>query len=309
MAEKYKRKVAFTGRSMVNVSEVAAKIGELQYNKENIIDIDKIDKYPDNELLIMTTGSQGEPMSALTRMASGTFKQIKLRENDLVIFSASPIPGNEKAVYGLINSLYKLGADVIYDELADVHVSGHACQEEIKLIHSLVRPTFFIPVHGEYRHLRMHKQLATSLGMDARNIHIPSLGMQLELSEKTLKQVGFVTAGQKLVDGMGIGDMDSNVLKERLLLSEEGLCVAVVKVNAVSGEIENEPFIITRGVVYQAETEEFNKAAKDCIIASLKEQDLRGVDPSVIRNTLKRSLSNFIFKRTKRRPMVLTIVT
>jgi len=309
LAEKYKRKVAFTGRSMVNVSEVAAKIGELQYNKENIIDIDKIDKYPDNELLIMTTGSQGEPMSALTRMASGTFKQIKLRENDLVIFSASPIPGNEKAVYGLINSLYKLGADVIYDELADVHVSGHACQEEIKLIHSLVRPTFFIPVHGEYRHLRMHKQLATSLGMDARNIHIPSLGMQLELSEKSLKQVGFVTAGQKLVDGMGIGDMDSNVLKERLLLSEEGLCVAVVKVNAVSGEIENEPFIITRGVVYQAETEEFNKAAKDCIIASLKEQDLRGVDPSVIRNTLKRSLSNFIFKRTKRRPMVLTIVT
>ncbi len=309
LAEKYKRKVAFTGRSMVNVSEVAAKIGELQYNKENIIDIDKIDKYPDNELLIMTTGSQGEPMSALTRMASGTFKQIKLRENDLVIFSASPIPGNEKAVYGLINSLYKLGADVIYDELADVHVSGHACQEEIKLIHSLVRPTFFIPVHGEYRHLRMHKQLATSLGMDARNIHIPSLGMQLELSDKALKQVGFVTAGQKLVDGMGIGDMDSNVLKERLLLSEEGLCVAVVKVNAVSGEIEHEPFIITRGVVYQAETEEFNKAAKDCIIASLKEQDLRGVDPSVIRNTLKRSLSNFIFKRTKRRPMVLTIVT
>ncbi len=309
LAEKYKRKVAFTGRSMVNVSEVAAKIGELQYNKENIIDIDKIDKYPDNELLIMTTGSQGEPMSALTRMASGDFKQVKLRENDLVIFSASPIPGNEKAVYGLINSLYKLGADVIYDELADVHVSGHACQEEIKLIHSLVRPNFFIPVHGEYRHLRMHKQLATSLGMDARNVHIPSLGMQLELGEKSLKQIGFVTAGQKLVDGMGIGDMDSNVLKERLLLSEEGLCVAVVKINTVTGEVENEPFIITRGVVYQAETEEFTKAAKDCIIASLKEQDIRGVDPSVIRSTLKRNLSNFIFKRTKRRPMVLTIVT
>ena len=309
LAEKYKRKVAFTGRSMVNVSEVASKIGELQYSKENIIDIDKIDKYPDNELLIMTTGSQGEPMSALTRMASGEFKQVKLRDNDLVIFSASPIPGNEKAVYGLINSLYKLGADVIYDELADVHVSGHACQEEIKLIHSLVRPTFFIPVHGEYRHLRMHKQLAISLGMDARNIHIPSLGTQLELSEKSLKQVGFVTAGQKLVDGMGIGDMDSNVLKERLLLSEEGLCVAVVKINTASGEIEHEPFIITRGVVYQAETEEFTKAAKDCIIASLKEQDLRGVDGSVIRSTLKRNLSNFIFKRTKRRPMVLTIVT
>ena len=309
LAEKYKRKVAFTGRSMVNVSEVASKIGELTYNKENIIDIDKVDKYPDNELLIMTTGSQGEPMSALTRMAAGEFKQIKLRDNDLVIFSASPIPGNEKAVYGLINSLYKLGADVIYDELADVHVSGHACQEEIKLVHSLVKPTFFMPVHGEYRHLRMHKQLAVSLGMDPRNIHLPSLGMQLELSEKALKEVGFVTAGQRLVDGMGIGDMDSNVLKERLLLSEEGLCVAVVKINTVSGEVEHEPFIITRGVVYQAETEEFTKAAKDCIIASLKEQDLRGVDTSVIRSTLKRNISNFIFKRTKRRPMVLTIVT
>ena len=309
LAEKYKRKVAFTGRSMVNVSEVAAKIGELTYNKNNIIDIDKVDKYPDNEILIMTTGSQGEPMSALTRMASGDFKQVKLRENDLVIFSASPIPGNEKAVYGLINSLYKLGADVIYDELADVHSSGHACQEEIKLIHSLVKPTFFMPVHGEYRHLKMHKELAITLGMDARNIHLPSLGMQMELSDKALKEVGYVTAGQKLVDGYGIGDMDSNVLKERLLLSEEGLCVAVVKINTVTGEIENEPFIITRGVVYHAETDEFTKAAKDCIIASLKEQELRGVDLSVIKSVLKRNISNFIFKRTKRRPMVLTIVS
>lgn len=309
LAEKYKRKVAFTGRSMVNVSEVAAKIGELKYNKENIIDIDKINKYADNELLIMTTGSQGEPMSALTRMATGDFKQIKLRDNDLIIFSASPIPGNEKAVYGLINSLYKLGADVIYDELADIHASGHACQEEIKLVHSLVKPTFFMPVHGEYRHLKTHKELAVTLGMDARNIHIPSLGMQLELSDKSLKEIGYVTAGQRLVDGYGIGDMDSNVLKERLLLSEEGVCVAVVKVNTVTGEIENEPFIITRGVVYQSETEEFTKAAKDCIIASLKEQELRGVDMSVIRSTLKRNISNFIFKRTKRRPMVLTIVS
>ena len=309
LAEKYKRKVAFTGRSMLNVSEVASKIGELQYNKENIIDIEKIDKYPDNELLIMTTGSQGEPMSALTRMASGSFKQVKLKENDLIVFSASPIPGNEKAVYGLINSLYKLGADVIYDELADVHVSGHACQEEIKLIHSLVKPTFLVPVHGEYRHLRMHKQLAMALGMDGRNIHLPSLGMQLELGEKSLKEIGFVTAGQRLVDGMGIGDMDSNVLKERLQLSEEGVCVGVVKINSITGEVENEPFIITRGVVYQTETDEFTKAAKDCIIASLKEQDLRGVDPSVVRSTLKRTLSNFIFKRTKRRPMVLTIIT
>lgn len=170
LAEKYKRKVAFTGRSMINISEVAMKIGELKYNKDNIVDIDKIDKYADNELLIITTGSQGEPMSALTRMAAGEFKKIQLRENDLIVFSASPIPGNEKSVYNVINALYKLGADVIYDELADVHVSGHACQEELKTIHALTKPEFFIPIHGEYRHLKMHSQLAQQLGMEQRNI-------------------------------------------------------------------------------------------------------------------------------------------
>ena len=174
LAEKYGRKVAFTGRSMINVSEVAMKIGELTYKKENIIDIDKVDKYADKELLIVTTGSQGEPMSALTRMAAGEFKKIKLRENDLIVFSASPIPGNEKYVYNVINALYKLGADVIYDELAEVHASGHACQEELKTIHALAKPEFFIPVHGEYRHLRMHSLLAQQLGMQQPPDSTPS---------------------------------------------------------------------------------------------------------------------------------------
>ena len=309
LAEKYKRKVAFTGRSMVNVSEVAMKIGELKYNKDNIVDIDKVDKYADNELLIVTTGSQGEPMSALTRMAAGEFKKIKLRENDLIVFSASPIPGNEKSVYNVINALYKLGADVIYDELADVHVSGHACQEELKTIHSLTKPEFFIPIHGEYRHLRMHSLLAQQLGMEARNILLPSLGMQVELGANSIKQSGFVTAGQRLVDGIGIGDMDSNVLKERKQLSEDGICVVVVNINNVSGCVSSEPFIITRGVVYQDEMEAFVQDAKAAIIASLKEQDLRGMEPAVIKNTIRRNISNFIFKRTKRRPMILTIVT
>ncbi len=309
LAEKYGRKVAFTGRSMINVSEVAMKIGELKYNKENIIDIDKVDKFEDKELLIITTGSQGEPMSALTRMAAGEFKKIKLRENDLIIFSASPIPGNEKYVYNVINALFKLGADVIYDELADVHVSGHACQEEIKTMHSLTHPEFFIPVHGEYRHLRMHSQIAQQLGMKERNVILPSLGMQVELSPNSIKQCGFVTAGQRLVDGMGIGDMDSNVLRERKQLSEDGICVIVVNINNVSGVVSSEPFIITRGVVYQDEMESFVQDAKAAIIASLKEQDLRGVEPSVIKSTLRRNISNFIFKRTKRRPMILTIVT
>lgn len=309
LAEKYKRKVAFTGRSMINVSEVASKVGELRYNRDIIVDIDKIDKYEDKELLIVTTGSQGEPMSALTRMAAGEFKKIKLGENDLIIFSASPIPGNEKSVYNVINALYKLGADVIYDELADVHASGHACQEELKTVHSLLRPNFFIPVHGEYRHMKMHALLAKRLGMEERNIILPSLGMQVELSNNSIKQSGFVTAGQRLVDGIGIGDMDSNVLKERKQLSEEGLCVVVVNINNVSGEVASEPFIITRGVVYQDEAEAFVQDAKAAIIASLKEQDLRGVEPAVIKNTIRRNISNFIFKRTKRRPMILTIVT
>ena len=309
IAEKYGRKIAFTGRSMVNVSEVALKLGELKFNRENIIDIEKVDKMDDKEVLIMTTGSQGEPMSALTRMASGEFKNLKIKENDLVILSASPIPGNEKNVYNVINALYKLGADVIYDELADVHTSGHACQEELKLMHSLVKPKFFIPVHGEYRHMKTHKELAVSLGMEERNILLASIGMQVELGANSIKEVGFVKAGQRLVDGYGIGDMDSNVLRERKQLSEDGFCVVCVNINNIEGEITGEPFIITRGVVYTDEQESFVQDAKACIISSLKESDLRGAEPSMIRASLRRNVSNFIFRRTKRRPMILTIVT
>ncbi len=309
IAEKYNRKIAFTGRSMINVSEVALKLGELKFNRENIVDIEKVDKMDDKEVLIMTTGSQGEPMSALTRMASGEFKSLKIRQNDLVILSASPIPGNEKNVYNVINALYKLGADVIYDELADVHTSGHACQEELKLMHSLVKPKFFIPVHGEYRHMKTHKELAVTLGMEKRNVLIAGIGMQVELGANSLKEAGHVKAGQRLVDGYGIGDMDSNVLRERKQLSEDGICVVCVNINNIEGEITGEPFIITRGVVYADEQESFVQDAKATIIASLKENDLRGAEPSMIRASLRRNISNFIFRRTKRRPMILTIVT
>ena len=308
LAEKFGRKVAFTGRSMINISEVGLKIGEISFDKKNLIDIDKIDKYADNELLIVTTGSQGEPMSALTRMAAGDFKGIKIGENDLIVMSSSPIPGNEKGVYNVINALYQKGADVIYDELSDVHASGHACQEEIKIMHSLCKPKFFMPIHGEYRHLRMHKQLAMDLGMDERNIILPTLGMQVELSPNGMRKSGVVTAGQRLIDGYGIGDMDSNVLRERKQLAEDGICVVIVNINNVSGNVSGDPFIITRGVVYQDEAEAFVQDAKNMIIASLKEQDLRGAEPSVIKNTIRRNVSNFIFKRTKRRPMILAIV-
>lgn len=308
LAEKFKRKVAFSGRSMINVSEVAMKLGELRYNKENIIDIDKIDKYAPKELLIVTTGSQGEAMSALTRMAAGEFNKVKLGEGDTVILSSSPIPGNEKSVYGIINSLFKKGADVIYDELADVHASGHACQEEIKIMHALTKPKFFMPIHGEYRHLKQHKELAVGMGMDARNIILPDLGMQVEMTQNYIKKIGFVTAGQRLIDGLGIGDMDSTVLKDRKQLSEDGICVAVLNINTISGELSSEPFMITRGVVYNDEAEKFNNDAREYIKNMLHQQDLKDLDPNMIRNNVRRSLSNFINKTTKRRPMILVIV-
>jgi len=240
-------------------------------------------------------------------MAAGEFKQIKIGDNDLIVFSSSPIPGNEKSVYNVINTLFSKGADVIYDELSEVHASGHACQEEIKTIHSLIKPKFFIPIHGEYRHLRMHKQLAMSLGMEERNIVLPAIGMQIEMTPNSIKRSGVVTAGQRLIDGYGIGDMDSNVLRERKQLSEDGFCVVVMTINNVSGEVVGDPFIITRGVVYQDEAESFVQDTRNMIIASLKEQDLRGCDPAVIKSTIKRNISNFIFKRTARRPMILTI--
>ena len=307
IAEKFKRKVAFAGRSMINITEAAAKIGELSYNRENIIDIDKIDKYADGELLILCTGSQGEPLSALTRMAHGEFPKVKIGEGDVVIFSASPIPGNEKAVYNVINALYKKGADVIYDELAEVHASGHACQEELKTIHALTNPKFFIPIHGEYRHLKRHKELAISMGMNSRDIIMPELGMQVEMGENYIKQAGFVTAGIRLVDGYGLGDLESNVLKERKQLSEEGICVAVINMSS-SGEGGFEPFIITRGVVYEKEAEAFTEDARSIIASALREQDLRSFDPNEIKANIKKVLSNFIYKRTKRRPMILTIL-
>ncbi len=308
LAEKFKRKVAFAGRSMINVSEAAAKIGELTYNKENIVDIDKIDKYADKELLILSTGSQGEPLSALTRMSHGDFPKIKLGEGDTVVFSASPIPGNEKAVYNVINELFKKGANVIYDELAEVHASGHACQEELKTIHALTNPKFFIPVHGEYRHLKQHKELAISMGMNARDIILPDMGMQVEMGENFIKQVGYVTAGIRLVDGSGMGDMGSSVLKDRRQLSEEGVCVAVLNMLSLSGETSFDPFIITRGVVYDKEADAFNQDARTVIANSLKEQDLRAFDPNEIKANVKKTLSTFIFKRTKRRPMILVVL-
>lgn len=308
LAEKHKRKVVFTGRSMINVSEVGLKLGELKFDKNILVDVDKIDKYAPHELLIMTTGSQGEPMSSLTRMAYGQFPKINIGEGDTVIFSSSPIPGNEKSVYSVINTLFKRGANVIYDELAEIHASGHACKEEIKTMHALTKPKFFMPIHGEYRHLKLHKELAVGMGTEARNILLPEIGAQMEFSKNSLKLVGVVKSGQRLIDGLGVGDMDSTVLKDRKQLSEDGICVSVINVSSMSGKFSSEPFTITRGVVYQDEADAFNADVKAHIMQLLKDEDMRLMDSNIIKNNVRKSLTNFIYKRTKRRPMILVIV-
>lgn len=308
LAEKYKRKVTFIGRSMVNVTEAAYKIGEIKFDRNNFIDVDQINNYPDNELLIISTGSQGEPMSALTRMASGDFQKIKLGEHDCIIISASPIPGNEKMVNSVINHLYQLGCHIIYDQLADVHASGHACREELKLIHNLIKPKYFIPVHGEYRHQKIHKDLAIAMGEQEQNIVITQIGDVVEVSKNSIKKAGMIPAGQRFVDGLGFGDPASVVLRDRKQLSEDGVAVVVLGLNSKNGEIVNGPDIITRGLIYSNEMEELIKEAKQFIKDSINSAPEKQTDFSIVKNEVRRILGNFFYRKIKRRPMVLTIV-
>lgn len=308
LAVKYKRKIAFTGRSMVNVSDMAIKLGELKCDRELIIDIDKVDKYEDKELIIISTGSQGESMSALTRMASDNFPKVKLNSNDAVIISAAPIPGNEKAINTVINNLYRKDCKVIYNELADVHASGHAYKEELKILHSLLKPKFFIPVHGEYRHLKNHQNLAQELGMKARNIVIPEIGMQVEVGRDVIKVVGTVPAGEVLIDGTGLGDKDSNVIRDRLMLSEDGVCAVVVPISVTSRQVTALPNIISRGFVYQDEANDIISEAKEAIFKGLNNLDLKPMDQSELIGAVRKVSTNFFFKKTKRKPVILSII-
>lgn len=308
IAEKYKRKVALSGRSMINIADAAMEIGALDVKDDTLCDIEKIDKIADKDLCIISTGTQGEPMSALTRMAADNFNKVHIDENDVVIISASPIPGNEKMVYRVINNLYKLGADVIYSKLSDVHVSGHACQEELKLIHNLINPKYFIPVHGEYRHLKMHKDLAVSMGMSERNCLIPEIGDTIEVSEKVMKRAGKVQAGAILVDGLGFNGVDSVLLRDRKHLAEDGLMIVVVTVNTESGEVLGDIEVIPKGVSLSSEPDKFISDCKTTVEELLTHFDLKTFSGRIAaKDTIRSRLKNFTDKKVKNRPMVLPI--
>lgn len=305
LAEKYKRKVAFSGRSMINIAEAASKIGELTVPSNLIIDVERIKNYKDEEILIVSTGTQGEPMSALTRMASGEFNKVVIGSNDTVVISASVIPGNEKMIYGVINNLYRLGAEVIYESLEPIHVSGHACRGELRVLHSLINPKFFIPVHGEYRHLKKHARLAESLGTKEHNILIAEIGDTVELNSNTMKFGEKFHAGSRFVDGVGIDGADSFILRDRIHLSEDGLVVVVVGVDETSGQLSSME-IIGKGLVL---SENMILDAKANVLNALKNIDLRKIrDENELAGLIRRSIKNYIFKKTKKNPMILPVV-
>lgn len=308
-AVKYRRKVAICGRSMVNMIETARKLGYIKVPDNVFIDIDNIKSYPDDGLVIITTGSQGEPMSALTRMAEGEHRKVQITPNDLIIISANPIPGNEKYISKVIDELMTIGAEVIYNALEDIHVSGHACQEEQKLMLSLVRPKYFIPVHGEYRQLIAHAETAKKLGMRPENIFITGNGRVLELSESEAKFNGTVTSGIVLVDGLGIGDVGNIVLKDRQKLSQDGLITVVITMDSRSGKIVAGPDVISRGFVYVRESENLMEDIKKLLRIELAKCEEKHItDWATLKSVIKDELGSYIYKKTKRQPMLIPII-
>ncbi len=308
-AVRNKRKVAVSGRSMLTIIEVAMELGYLHVPKGTIIDIEEIGRFRSEQLVIVTTGSQGEPMSALTRMAFSDHRSVEIGHGDLVILSANPIPGNEKAVSTVINELFKKGAEVIYESLAEVHVSGHACQEELKLMLGLVKPKYFIPVHGEHRHLVRHARLGELMGVKPENVFVMSLGEVLELNQDGAAVTGNVTAGQVLVDGIGVGDVGNIVLRDRKHLGEEGLIVAVVTLSKEK-EILAGPDIISRGFVYVRESEDLMEEMKDIVNDAVIVGRTSGHgDWNSIKTSIRNMLGDFIFDKTKRKPVILPVIT
>ncbi len=306
LAVKYKRKVALSGRSMLNVVEAAEKIGEINIPDGAIVDVSKIRNMRDSEIVVVSTGSQGEPMSALSRMSNGDNQFVTVGDNDTVIISASPIPGNEKLVYRVINNLYKLGAEVVYESLQNIHVSGHACREEHKIMHHLLKPKFFIPVHGEYRHLKKHAQLAEELGMQSGRIIIPDIGNCVLLTAHGMKLGESVPSGSRLIDGEGIEDEKaSTVIEDRRQLSEEGLFIVSITVSG--GVVLGEPAINSRGFVFDFHRD-YDREIRSVINRAIDGYDLSLGTVDELKRTIKRSLANYLYKKTKQSPMIVPVV-
>lgn len=303
------RKIAVCGRSMINMITTAKELGYIQAPENVFIDIDMINNYEDNQLVIITTGSQGETMSALTRMAAGEHRKVEITPNDLVIISATPIPGNEKFVSKVIDDLMQIGAEVVYSSLADIHVSGHACQEEQKLILSLAKPKYFIPVHGEYRQLLAHANTAEKIGIKRENIFLMSNGRVLEINEKEAKFTTTVPFGRVLVDGLGVGDVGNIVLRDRQHLSQDGLIVIVMTMNGATGEIVSGPDVISRGFVYVRESENLMDNVKRVVRDEITKCEKNHItDWATIKSVLKENLRDYIYQKTKRNPMILPII-
>ena len=308
-AVKFRRKVAVMGRSMVNVVNISLKLDYLKVPEGLLIDIDDIRNYSNDQIVVICTGSQGEPMSALTRMSMGENRKVQIVPGDTVIISAAPIPGNEKMVSNTINHLYMLGAEVVYEKANGVHVSGHASQEELKLMHHLVRPKFFMPVHGEYRHLVKHARLAESLGMDPKNIMIAQNGSVVELSRDKICINGKVMAGKVLIDGLGVGDVGNIVLRDRRQLSQDGIMIVVVGVDSATNQIVSGPDIVSRGFVYVREAEDLMVEAKGRVQDALDKCEERNhTEWSTLKVAIRDSLGRFLFEKTRRRPMIIPII-
>lgn len=308
-AAQYGRKIALSGRSIINVLSVAIELGHMKIPKGMLIDIDEITNYPPHKLVIITTGSQGEAMSALTRMAYSEHRKVTLGPGDTVIISANPIPGNEKAVSNVINELYKRGTNVIYEALADIHVSGHARQEELKIVMNLANPKFFIPVHGEYRHLIRHSMLAQEMGIPKKNIFILEIGQVLELSSDRCKINGTVPSGRVFVDGLGVGDVGNIVLRDRKHLSEDGLIVVVVTLDTSTHDIISGPDIVSRGFVYMRESEDLIENIRECARNSIEKCYYKhNCDWNTVKSKIKGDLSDYLYAKTKRKPMILPVI-
>lgn len=305
-ADKYGRKVAIEGRSMVNIISIASELGYLTLPDNILIDVDNLRSYPDEQTVIITTGSQGESMAALSRMANGTHRKVSIKPNDTIVFSSSPIPGNEKSVTGIINELMMKGADVIFQ---DVHVSGHACKEDIKLIYSLVNPKYSIPVHGEYKHLIAQAKIAEELGYDTEHIKILSSGDILEIDENGAEVTGKAPVGNILVDGLGVGDVGNIVLRDRQRLAEDGIIIVVMTLESGSGQVLAGPDIVSRGFVYVRNSESLMDEAQAVLNATMERCMEKGVtDWGKIKNVVKDDLGDFVWKETKRRPMIMPII-